>query len=131
MDDPTTLIWLPNHDHRTKNSVAYANGDRYVGELLGEERDGLGAYDYAAARCRYDGEWKMGVKHGAATYYNSKNERFEGIFRDGKRTKGRKIYHDGTRVEGLWDNDELIVSRHMHDDTLSRVPHIKLKIHRC
>jgi antitoxin component YwqK of YwqJK toxin-antitoxin module len=129
MEEPTTLVWLPNHDHRTKNSVAYTNGDRYVGELLGEERDGRGTYDYPSARCRYDGEWKKGVRHGHATYYNSKNEKFEGNFRDGKRTKGSKTYHDGTRVfEGLWDNDELIVRINMHAlCNTPCVPYVALK----
>lgn len=111
-DEAPKLVWLPREDkdRRSKNVVAYSNGDTYVGELVGGRlRDGKGIYDYKEGGRRYDGEWKGGVKHGHATYINSTHEKFEGEFRGGHRTKGSKTYSNGIKVDGVWADNMLNV----------------------
>jgi len=85
--------------------VAYANGDRYEGELLDDKRNGRGVYTVANGD-RYDGEFLDNKKngHGMSTYANG--SRYDGEFLDNKKN-GRGVYTDanGDRYDGEFRDD--------------------------
>lgn len=48
--------------------MIYANGDRYEGEWLSDQKHGRGKYSHALANDIYEGEWVNDRKHGKGTY---------------------------------------------------------------
>lgn len=61
----------------------WANGDKYVGSFVNDQRHGYGTYYYNSGN-RYEGEWKEDKKHGQGTYYNkSSNTDTKGIWENG------------------------------------------------
>ena len=64
---------------KTKKTFNFRNGDRYVGDVVNNEIEGLGVMNYADGSV-YDGEWKNGTMDGA----------------------GRAVYSNGNIYSGEW-----------------------------
>ena len=47
----------------------YANGDRYEGDWVNNNKSGSGTFVYSTGD-RYEGEWKNGEKNGKGIYFN-------------------------------------------------------------
>jgi hypothetical protein len=96
-----------------QGAYTFPNGDKYVGEFKDGNRRGQGTYTYYNGD-KYVGEWKDGKQHGQGTYYYladnlSKGDIYVGEWKGDKR-HGLGIYTklDGRRLEGVWENDNLV-----------------------
>jgi hypothetical protein len=114
-----------------QGTYSYANGDRYVGEYKNDQKHGLGTYTFADGDL-YVGEHKDGKRHGFGTYTFADGQKYIGEFKDGKKhglgmmslvsgswhygewqddlRSGRGINKssDGKKIEGIWENGNLI-----------------------
>jgi hypothetical protein len=91
----------------------WANGDKYVGEFKDDKKHGQGTYTWANGE-KYVGEFKDDKSNGIGTYYyladnQWKGDKYVGEFKDWAR-HGQGIYisKDGTRTEGIFENDNFV-----------------------
>ncbi|GAA0147000.1 kinase [Lithospermum erythrorhizon] len=106
------------------------NGDRYAGSLNGSTPEGSGAYIWSDS-CKYDGEWRRGMRHGygklqwpsgavyegefsggymhaTGTYTSPSNTTYKGRWRlNLKHGLGYQVYHNGDISEGSWTQGNL------------------------
>ncbi|CUG90827.1 phosphatidylinositol-4-phosphate 5-kinase, putative [Bodo saltans] len=87
-------------------TVAYANGDAFEGCVgsVSKKPEGRGHFDFADGRT-YDGDFHLGLRHGAGTLASPNGDKYEGGFLDGKQHgKGHTISMNGTRkFDGIFD----------------------------
>jgi hypothetical protein len=90
-----------------------SKGDRYQGAFKYNKYHGQGTYTYANGD-RYQGELKDGKKHGNGTFYHTAEDQWKGYVYFGEFLKdkrhGQGIYTrpDGTRTEGIFENDNFV-----------------------
>jgi hypothetical protein len=121
-----------------QGTYTYANGNKYVGEWKDNKRNGQGTYTWVSGEFKgnkYVGEWKDNKRNGQGTYTYANGDKYVGELKDNKRNgqgtftwangdkyvgelkdgqiKGQGTYTwaDGTVKEGLWDNDELLLTK--------------------
>jgi hypothetical protein len=93
---------------RERRELAWDNGDRYVGEWLGDLMDGQGAW-FGADGDRYEGEWRDGERHGRGVFTGKDGETYDGQWEDGVE-HGRGVYGDPEHgwILAVWDEGEAV-----------------------
>lgn len=66
--------------------VIWANGDVYVGDLVGGYRMGSGRMEWANGD-RYEGQWKSNLRHGKGTLTWKSGDSWTGVFKEDDRTE--------------------------------------------
>ena len=94
------------------NKKIYENGDKYIGELINNLRNGKGILYYNKDnkynRNKYEGEWENDKFEGKGIMYWNNGDRYEGFFKSDK-IEGKGIYYwnsIGDRYEGDFKNDK-------------------------
>ncbi len=113
-------------------TVTYANGDKYVGELQDGQRHGQGTMTYAngdeyvgtwsndqqyarhgkvgtmtyANGDKYVGEFMIDKPYGKGTITYANGDKYVGELRHGHRDEGTMTYANGDKFEGKWDSDD-------------------------
>jgi hypothetical protein len=84
----------------------YGDDSKYLGQMLGADRQGWGIYYYPTGDI-YAGEWEGSTFHGTGTYIFASGERYEGGF-DAFKKHGRGVYYylNGNTYEGEWKLDK-------------------------
>ncbi|RAL48785.1 hypothetical protein DM860_001105 [Cuscuta australis] len=78
------------------------NGEYYSGSLLGNIPEGSGLYIWSDG-CRYEGEWRLGMRHGYGTLKWPSGAVYEGEFSGGyMHGTGTYITHDKMTYKGRW-----------------------------
>ena len=94
-----------------QGTYTYANGNKYVGEWKDNKRNGQGTYTYANGD-KYVGELKDNKRNGQGTFTWANGDKYVGELKDGQiKGQGTYTWADGTVKEGLWDNDELLLTK--------------------
>eukprot|EP01062_Namystynia_karyoxenos_P017587 TRINITY_DN16485_c0_g1_i1.p1 TRINITY_DN16485_c0_g1~~TRINITY_DN16485_c0_g1_i1.p1 ORF type:complete len:754 (+),score=165.78 TRINITY_DN16485_c0_g1_i1:78-2264(+) len=90
-------------DAKSGCSIAYPNGDAYYGGCARGFPHGYGLYRYDRIRAEYEGQWHLGVKHGAGTYRFKDGAQFRGEYVEGEEQgEGEYRTADGERYEGQY-----------------------------
>lgn len=78
--------------------MEYANGDKYVGDWVGDKKTGEGIMTFATGE-KYDGQWSEDIKHGKGTYASPAEGNYSGDWVNGvkegqgsSRPKRRLLY---------------------------------------
>eukprot|EP01052_Picozoa_sp_SAG31_P018108 SAG31_NODE_1269_length_9066_cov_7.882792_1_plen_690_part_00 len=86
-----------------QGTMAYGNGDEYVGQWEGSMRQGQGRQVYKSTGDIYVGEWIDDKFHGNGNYRNLRNEwTLVGIWMDGQPQTGTKTWVNGNEYVGYW-----------------------------
>ena len=90
-----------------KTIINYDNGDKYIGYINNNKRDGKGKMIFNNGNI-YDGDWLYDVFiKGIISYKNG--EEYEGYINNNKREgKGKMKYNNGDIYDGNWINDFFI-----------------------
>ncbi|KAL7170274.1 hypothetical protein ACSBR2_035194 [Camellia fascicularis] len=105
-DRPTMLT---NGDVTFPETVAFrvgelvlSNGESYSGPLLGNVPEGSGKYVWSD-HCKYEGEWKRGMRHGFGKLQWPSGAVYEGEFSGGyMHGTGTYVGPDNLRYKGRW-----------------------------
>ncbi|MFN0203751.1 MAG: MORN repeat-containing protein, partial [Bacteroidia bacterium] len=86
-------------------TCTFSNGDRYIGTVKNDRREGRGIYFYTKLGSRYIGEWLNDRQHGKGMWYYENGDKYEAEFVNGH-PKGtiKYSYHTGDVVLGKWEN---------------------------
>ncbi|XP_064153833.1 MORN repeat-containing protein 1-like [Anguilla rostrata] len=81
----------------------------YSGQVKNLARDGFGVYVYPNGFFRYEGEWKMGKKHGHGKLFMKDGSFYEGEFANGEiEGNGLRYWaHSGNSYSGQFKSGEL------------------------
>jgi hypothetical protein len=91
-----------------KGKYLYVDGGTYAGDWLNDKQNGQGTYIHAN-ESMYVGDFKDAKPHGRGIYFTTSGEIFDGEFKDGKwEGQGILTFHDGSKIEGIWRNNEFI-----------------------
>lgn len=66
-------------DSNKEKTIDYSNGDKYVGQIKSEKKDGVGTYTYSNG-CKYTGEFANDEMEGKGIYSNPNGDRYEGSY---------------------------------------------------
>ena len=96
---------------KTKKTKIYENGDKYIGELVNDLKNGKGKLYYSKTNNididRYEGDFKNDQKEGKGILYFKNGDRYDGDFKnDKKEGKGILYSNNGDRYEGYFKNDK-------------------------
>eukprot|EP01065_Artemidia_motanka_P051743 TRINITY_DN916_c4_g1_i1.p1 TRINITY_DN916_c4_g1~~TRINITY_DN916_c4_g1_i1.p1 ORF type:complete len:1045 (+),score=342.87 TRINITY_DN916_c4_g1_i1:62-3196(+) len=87
-------------------TLAYPNGDTYVGEVQGGLRHGRGEHRCKQSGSSYTGSWWRGQKHGRGVMKYAHGGLYDGEWMHGhKHGKGKMIYASGSEYDGDWVRD--------------------------
>ena len=94
-----------------KEQIIYPNGDKYIGELKNNQRNGKGILYYNAKdieqRVYYEGDWKDDKREGKGIIYWRNNDVYKGDWRDDNiEGKGIFYYGKGDVYDGDWKNNK-------------------------
>lgn len=90
----------PALPQRGRATYALPNGDRYEGEVQGNQRTGKGVYRFANGD-RYEGEFVADQFMGQGVMSFANGDRYEGGFRGtAKQGRGTMVFANGDRYEG-------------------------------
>lgn len=81
----------------------YANGDKYVGQMKDDKRNGQGTFTWANGS-KYVGEWKDDKENGKGTFTSPDGSKFVGEYKDGKATQGTYTFAWGDKYVGGYKN---------------------------
>ncbi|MBC2459870.1 hypothetical protein [Clostridium beijerinckii] len=89
-------------DSNKEKTIDYSNGDKYVGQIKSEKKDGVGTYTYANGDV-YVGEFKNNKREGKGTLTYSNGCKYTGEFANDE-MEGKGIYSNpnGDRYEGSY-----------------------------
>ena len=96
----------------TKNEeIIYPNGDKYIGQLKDNKKNGRGTLYYNVkdeeGRFYYEGEWKDDKREGKGIIYWRNNDVYNGDWlNDNMEGKGIFYYDKGDIYEGDWKNNK-------------------------
>lgn len=94
----------PNREQR--DEVVLDNGARYIGEWVGDEKDGQGVQHWADGS-KYEGMWKRNKANGFGTLHHADGDYYEGEWVDDKAEgKGKYVHSNGATYDGEWKNDK-------------------------
>ena len=106
------IIRMMRHDNKGESKAdeyydkVYNTGDKYVGSLENNKRNGKGKM-YYADNSIYDGEWKDDKKNGKGVYKKTNGDICEGDFvNDVMEGKGEYTYKNGRKYIGDFKNDK-------------------------
>ena len=98
--------WVRNQREGPCGRMRYANGDVYQGEWRADKRWGRGAM-YFAGGARYEGQWVNDAMDGEGVMAYIGGGVYEGGWVDGVREgEGMMLYADGTLYLGSWRHDK-------------------------
>ena len=87
--------------------VNYENGEKYVGEMKNNKREGFGIF-YYLNNVRYEGEWKNDKREGYGIIFLSNGSRYECEWKNNKINGiGICYFSDEGKYEGEFKDDEL------------------------
>ena len=94
----------------TNKEKIYNNGDRYVGIMKNDKKEGKGTIYYNNGNI-YEGYFKNDLREGKGIYHWNngqwKGNRYEGDFKNDKKDgKGKYFYNNGNIYEGDFKNDK-------------------------
>lgn len=90
---------------RGRASYALPNGDRYEGEVQGNQRQGRGTYHFANGN-RYEGEFVADQFMGRGVMHFANGDRYDGQFKGTtKQGRGTMVFASGDRYEGDFDDN--------------------------
>lgn len=99
-------------------TIQYANGTRYIGELRGSKPHGKGCIYYSNGS-HYEGSFEQGEKSGTGIHEWTNTVRYEGHWRDGKKEgEGALIFPDGSRLNGTFRDDVYVQGQLWKDGVL-------------
>ena len=93
---------------REWRELTWDNGDRYVGEWVGDLMDGQGKW-FGVDGDRYEGEWRDGERHGRGVFTGKDGDTYDGQWDDGVE-HGRGLYGDPEHgwILAVWDDGEAV-----------------------
>ena len=91
--------------------IIYPNGDKYIGELKDNQKNGKGILYYnekdKERRFYYEGEWKNDKREGKGIIYWRNNDVYNGEWvDDNMEGKGIFYYDEGDIYDGCWKNNK-------------------------
>ena len=93
---------LPQNDEPIINSIIYANGDRYSGDIRNRKPSGQGFFTSADGE-RSGGEWEDGKLHGRGVRIWANGDKYVGYWQNDKPNgDGKYIYANGDEQTGRW-----------------------------
>lgn len=99
-------------------TIQYANGTRYIGELREGKPHGKGNLYYSNGS-RYEGAFENGEKHGIGVHEWTNTVRYEGSWRGGKKEgEGVLVFPDGSKFIATFRDDECIQGQLWKDGVL-------------
>ena len=127
------IIEIYNKINVKNYEITYSNGDKYIGEMKDNLRNGKGKMLFNNNDERrlyeghwkndlfdgegkliwktgnyYDGDWKKGIKDGKGKFHKTPRETYNGDWKNDKKDgKGIIYYSDGNIYEGDWKNDKM------------------------
>ena len=107
----SNMMNLYNQINTKIEEKIYETGEKYVGELENNLRNGKGKFYFAKKdpqkRFNYEGEWKNDIFEGEGVMYFKNNDVYKGEWKNGKKEgKGIYIYNNGNIYDGEWKNDK-------------------------
>jgi len=99
-----------NDQRHGRGYERYPNGNVYQGEFANGKAHGQGQYLWKASCEVYDGQWKLGVRHGYGVWKRNKKDPVTGCYdsyvgewKEGKAEgQGVHTWANGDRYEGEW-----------------------------
>jgi radial spoke head protein 1 len=80
-----------------------SNRDQYEGEYKMGRRHGTGCYMFKNNGARYSGEWKRGMKHGCGKFNYPDGSVYCGQWKNNKKHgSGKYTYRNGDTFDGMW-----------------------------
>lgn len=99
-------------------TIQYANGTRYIGELRNGKPHGKGCIYYSNGS-HYEGGFDQGEKSGFGVHEWTNTVRYEGQWRAGKKEgDGVIIFPDGSRLNATFRDDECVQGQLWKDNVL-------------
>ena len=91
--------------------IIYPNGDKYIGELKNNQKNGKGTFYYNEkdneGRFYYEGEWKNDKREGKGIIYWRNNDVYKGDWlEDSIEGKGIFYYEKGDVYDGFWKKNK-------------------------
>ena len=105
------ILLICNKISIKNGQIIYQNGDKYIGELKNNQRNGHGILYYNPkddeGRFFYDGDWKDDKREGNGIIYWKNNDVYKGNWKDDKAEgKGIFYYDKGDIYDGDWKNNK-------------------------
>ena len=75
---------LKNFSSNQPETITYANGGKYVGQLKGGKKNGHGTFTWTNGDS-YIGEWKKDKRNGAGTYFYENGDQYIGEWKNNKK----------------------------------------------
>ena len=104
------MIDIYNRMNADTYEIIYPNGDKYIGEMSNNLRNGKGKMIYNQDKNKrnyYEGDWKDDLYDGKGVLYLISSDVYKGDFKKGvKEGKGTFYYIIGDSYEGEWKNDK-------------------------
>ena len=86
-------------------SLAFPQGDRYIGEFVKGRRRGNGTYTFACGDV-YEGLWKNDVRHGMGVLRYANGDVYKGTWsNDARSGQGALVFACGGSFVGQWEDD--------------------------
>ncbi|CAF3600529.1 unnamed protein product [Adineta steineri] len=96
---------MKGENRHGKGKMDFASGDKYTGDWIEGKRTGHGVYIFARGN-RYEGQWKDNKMHGKGQIDLANGGKYTGDWIEGKRTgHGVFIYSSGDRYEGQFKDN--------------------------
>jgi len=97
---PTTYYWVYKNWTHCEGTIAYSDGDKYIGGWKGGYYHGQGTYTYADGS-KYVGEFKNEKFHGQGTKTYTDGRKYVGEYKNGARHgRGKETLTDGKELIG-------------------------------
>jgi hypothetical protein len=98
--------YVKNGKKHGQGTLAFKNGDKYVGQWHADKKHGQGTYIYVDGE-KYAGQWENGNMQGEGTYFFKSGNKFTGQWQNDK-TQGRGTYFfkNGDKWEGSYVNNK-------------------------
>ena len=95
---------IKNDSRNGQGTITFADGGKYVGEFQDGNYNGQGTYTWVDGS-KYVGEFQDDKRHGQGTFAFDSGANYVGEYKDGKRHgQGIYTYADGTIKKGIWEN---------------------------
>lgn len=89
-------------------TIRYDNGNVYVGDIKGIERNGTGTMSFAATGDVYEGSFLNDKMTGTCVMTYANGDKYEGSMQDGKRHgRGVMTFANGSVYDGNYENDTM------------------------
>lgn len=101
-----TFKTMTSNTLEKREEVVLANGAKYNGEWLGQERHGYGVQIWKDGS-KYEGEWAQDKANGKGTLHHADGDVYEGEWKNDKaHGSGKYMHANGAQYNGDWVNDK-------------------------